>query len=190
MNQFVNHLSCTALLVGKKASVDGSTMIARNEDAAGGINPKRFIVVKPDEQPQRYVSTFNGFQLDLPQTPLQYTCTPVADTSDGTWGEAGINSENVAMSATETEFTNTTMLGLDPLEPDGIGEEAMLTVVLPYIHNAREGVLMKSGILKRLAAITGWLSGFLMIVMYWRRIKRGFRRLILTHRMISSTVPT
>ena len=140
MNQFVNHLSCTALLVGKKASVDGSTMIARNEDAAGGINPKRFIVVKPDEQPQRYVSTFNGFQLDLPQTPLQYTCTPVADTSDGTWGEAGINSENVAMSATETEFTNTTMLGLDPLEPDGIGEEAMLTVVLPYIHNAREGV--------------------------------------------------
>ncbi|MFC2675792.1 MAG: C69 family dipeptidase, partial [Lacticaseibacillus rhamnosus] len=37
MNQFVNHLSCTALLVGKKASVDGSTMIARNEDAAGGI---------------------------------------------------------------------------------------------------------------------------------------------------------
>ena len=140
MNQFVNHLSCTALLVGKKASVDGSTMIARNEDAAGGINPKRFIVVKPDEQPQRYVSTFNGFQLDLPQNPLQYTCTPVADTSDGTWGEAGINSENVAMSATETEFTNTTMLGLDPLEPDGIGEEAMLTVVLPYIHNAREGV--------------------------------------------------
>ncbi len=71
MNQFVNHLSCTALLVGKKASVDGSTMIARNEDAAGGINPKRFIVVKPDEQPQRYVSTFNGFQLDLPQNPLQ-----------------------------------------------------------------------------------------------------------------------
>lgn len=140
MNQFVNHSSCTALLVGKKASVDGSTMIARNEDAAGGINPKRFIVVKPDEQPQRYVSTFNGFQLDLPQSPLQYTCTPVADTSDGTWGEAGINRDNVAMSATETEFTNTTMLGLDPLEPDGIGEEAMLTVVLPYIHNAREGV--------------------------------------------------
>ncbi len=128
------------------------------------------------------------------------------------WGEAGINSENVAMSATETEFTNTTMLGLDPLEPDGIGEEAMLTVVLPYIHNAREGVqrlgelLTKYGTcesngiafsdadevwyLKRLAVITGRLSGFLMIVMYWRRIKRGFRRLILMRRMISSTVPT
>ena len=65
MDQFVNHLSCTALLVGKKASVDGSTMIARNEDASGGINPKRFIVVQPADQPQRYVSTFNGFQLDL-----------------------------------------------------------------------------------------------------------------------------
>ena len=88
MDQFVNHLSCTALLVGKKASVDGSTMIARNEDASGGINPKRFIVVQPADQPQRYVSTLNGFQLDLPQTPLQYTCTPVADQSHGTWGEA------------------------------------------------------------------------------------------------------
>ncbi len=103
------------------------------------------------------------------------------------------------MSATETEFTNTTMLGLDPLEPDGIGEEAMLTVVLPYIHNAREGVqrlgelLTKYGTcesngiafsdadevwyLKRLAVITGRLSGFLMIVMYWRRIKRGFQEI-------------
>lgn len=61
MNVFVNHLSCTACFVGKKASVDGCTMMLRNEELAGGINPKRFIVVKPDEQPQRYVCTFNGF---------------------------------------------------------------------------------------------------------------------------------
>ncbi|MFT8401766.1 MAG: C69 family dipeptidase, partial [Lentilactobacillus diolivorans] len=135
-----NLSSCTAVLVGKKATVDGSTMIARNEDAGSGINPKRFVVVTPEDQPSEYVSTFNNFRLKLPESPLRYTETPCADTSDGLWGESGINTDNVAMSATETEFTNTTMLGLDPLVNDGIGEEAMLTVVLPYIHSAREGV--------------------------------------------------
>ncbi|MCT3397139.1 C69 family dipeptidase [Lentilactobacillus hilgardii] len=135
-----NLSSCTAVLVGKNATVDGSTMIARNEDAGSGINAKRFIVVKPEDQPKDYISTFNNFRLKLPDKPLRYTETPCADVSDGLWGESGINTDNVAMSSTETEFTNTTMLGLDPLVDDGIGEEAMLTVVLPYIHNAREGV--------------------------------------------------
>ena len=36
--------SCTAMLVGKNASIDGSTMIARNEDYYDGVNPKTFQV--------------------------------------------------------------------------------------------------------------------------------------------------
>lgn len=32
--------SCTTLLVGKKASIDGSTMIARNEDSGSGSEPQ------------------------------------------------------------------------------------------------------------------------------------------------------
>ena len=146
LNNTRNNSSCTAVLVGKNATVDGSTMIARNEDAGGGINPKRFVVVTPDQQPTEYISTFNGSKLTLPADPLRYTETPCADVSDGVWGESGINTDNVAMSSTETEFTNTTVLGIDPLVDDGIGEEAMLTVVLPYIHSAREGV-------KRLGAL-------------------------------------
>ncbi len=140
MNNFHNVSSCTAFLAGKDATVDGSTMIARNEDAGGGINAKRFVAVMPEDQPREYISTFNKFQVKLPDNPLRYSATPNADVSDGVWGESGINTDNVAMSSTETEFTNTTMLGLDPLVPDGIGEEAMLTVTLPYIHSAREGV--------------------------------------------------
>lgn len=39
-------MACTTILVGKDASYDGSTIIARNEDSANGeFNPKRFIVV-------------------------------------------------------------------------------------------------------------------------------------------------
>ena len=40
-------MACTTILVGKDASYDGSTIIARNEDSANGeFCPKRFIVVK------------------------------------------------------------------------------------------------------------------------------------------------
>ena len=53
-------MACTTILVGKDASYDGSTIIARNEDSANGeFNPKRFIVVKPEEQPREYKSVIS-----------------------------------------------------------------------------------------------------------------------------------
>ena len=81
------------------------------------------------------------FSIDLPDNPLRYTSVPDALCKNGIWGEAGINSANVAMSATETNTTNARVLGADPLVTDGFGEEDMLTLVLPYIETAREGVL-------------------------------------------------
>lgn len=79
---------------------------------------------------------------------LRYTCTPDAIGDKGIWGESGINSENVAMSATETITSNPRILGVDPLVEDGIGEEDMLTLVLPYVHSAKEGVLRLGSILE------------------------------------------
>ena len=39
-------MGCTTILVGKKASYDGSTMIARNDDSGSGhYMPKKFVVV-------------------------------------------------------------------------------------------------------------------------------------------------
>ena len=39
-------MPCTTLLVGKNATYDGSTMMARNEDSgAGSFTPKKFITV-------------------------------------------------------------------------------------------------------------------------------------------------
>ena len=36
-------MPCTTILVGKKASFDGSTIVARNEDSSNGeFCPKRF----------------------------------------------------------------------------------------------------------------------------------------------------
>lgn len=44
------------------------------------------------------------------------------------------------MTATETITSNPRVLAADPLEKGGIGEEDFLTIVLPYIRSAREGV--------------------------------------------------
>lgn len=35
------HSSCTTILVGKNATYDGSTIIARNEDAGEAVHPKK-----------------------------------------------------------------------------------------------------------------------------------------------------
>ena len=160
-------MACTTILVGKDASYDGSTIIARNEDSANGeFNPKRFIVVKPDEQPRKYRSVISHLTIDLPDDPLQYTAVPNADLKEGIWGEAGVNEANVAMSATETLTTNERVLGADPFVeyraargregdsdyepavPGGIGEEDFLTIVLPYVTTAREGVQRLGDLLK------------------------------------------
>ena len=43
-------MACTTILVGKLASYDGSTIVARNEDSPGGqFEPKRMHVVHPNE---------------------------------------------------------------------------------------------------------------------------------------------
>ena len=140
MNEMNKHSECTTILVGKKASIDGSTMIARNEDGEAPLNPKNFIVVNPSEQKQDYKAVISGVEIKLPENPLRYTATPDVSPKIGIWGESGINSANVAMSATETITSNSRILGIDPYVEGGIGEEDMLTVVLPYIKSAKEGV--------------------------------------------------
>lgn len=133
--------ACTSILVGKKAMADGSTVIGRNEDAKSAW-PKH-MVVHPHEEfnaEQEFVSNDNGFKMPLPKVRFKYSATPEWTSEFGLFEEDGINEFGVAMSATESAYANERVLGADPLVKDGIGEEAMVTVVLPYIKSAREGV--------------------------------------------------
>ena len=143
-------MPCTTILVGKNATYDGSTLMARNEDSGSGwFTSKRFTVVNPADQPRHYRSVISGVEIDLPDNPMRYTAMPNALSDQGIWGEAGINECNVAMSETETLTSNPRVLGADPLVKGGIGEEDMLTLVLPYIHSAREGVLRLGALLEQ-----------------------------------------
>ncbi len=143
-------MPCTTILAGRLATYDGSTMMARNEDSgAGHFTPKKFIAVKPEDQPRHYKSVISGVEIDLPDNPLRYTAVPNALPDEGIWGECGVNSCNVAMSETETITSNARVLGADPLVKAGIGEEDLLTIVLPYIRSAREGVLRLGELLEK-----------------------------------------
>ena len=108
-------MSCTTILVGKKASYDGSTIIARNEDSSStGFCPKKFLFIRPKDQPKKYKSVLSHVEIDLPENPLSYTVMPNADPKEGIWGAAGVNAKNVAMTATETLTTNVRVAGADP----------------------------------------------------------------------------
>lgn len=146
-------MACTTILVGKKASYDGSTMIARNDDSGSGhFTAKKFVVVTPEEQPKTYVSVLSHVKVKLPEQAMRYTSMPNAEKGEGIWAASGVNEANVAMTATETITTNPRVQGADPLVvyqpakngqeevPGGIGEEDIVCLVLPYIKSAREGV--------------------------------------------------
>ena len=100
-------MPCTTLLVGKRASYDGSTMIARNDDSgAGHYTPKKLAVVLPQDQPRHYTSVISHVEIDLPDNPMRYSAVPNALEGEGIWAGAGINEANVAMTATETIASN------------------------------------------------------------------------------------
>ena len=142
-------MPCTTILVGKKASYDGSTIVARNEDSSNGeFCPKRFVAREAPAAGTVYKSVISHLEIELAEPGMRYTAMPNADLREGLWEEAGFNALNVGMSATETLTTNERVLAADPLvrydaatgTPGGIGEEDMVTLVLPYATSARDGV--------------------------------------------------
>ena len=173
-------MSCTTILAGKKATYDGSTMIARNDDSPSGLfAPKKFVVVEPEEQAKEYQSKMTGPKVELPKEAFRYTCCPNATGSVGIWAASGVNEYNVGMTATETITSNPRVQGADPVlesgrkislfwcfpiskQPERVfcGWESfwrnmarMRATGLPF------PIRRKSGIWKRSAVITGWQRG-------------------------------
>lgn len=155
-------MPCTTILVGKKASYDGSTLIARNDDSPSGkFHVKKLVVVEPKDQPRHYQSVLSHVEVELPDDPLRYTAMPNVDKSEGIWAAAGINADNVAMTATETITSNPRVMGADPYVvyhpakegqaevKGGIGEEELVVLVLPYVHSAKEGALRLGALLEQ-----------------------------------------
>lgn len=153
-------MPCTTILVGRKATHDGSTIIARNDD--GGFEAKRVLVHAAREKATTYKTVISHLTVELPGNALRYTDCPNVSKKNGVWPACGINEANVAMTATETITSNVRVVSADPYVryqekkgrntkevPGGIGEEDLVTLVLPYIRSAREGVLRTGALLEQ-----------------------------------------
>ena len=153
-------MSCTTVLVGRRATNDGSTMIARTDD--GHYDVKKLVVYEPEKLPKVYKSVISHLTVELPENPMRFTACPSVDPEKGIWAATGINAANVGMTATETITSNPRVLAADPLvyykkaknrrekdTPGGIGEEDIVMLVLPYIRSAREGVKRLAELLEK-----------------------------------------
>ena len=70
-------MPCTTVLVGRNASNDHSTMIARTDD--GHFDVKKLIVIDPKKQPRKYKTVISHLEIELPDNPMRYTCCPSVD---------------------------------------------------------------------------------------------------------------
>ena len=61
-------MACTTILVGKNASYDGSTMIARNDDSGSGhFTAKKWTVIHPEDLPHLFKRFYRSrFAQDTP----------------------------------------------------------------------------------------------------------------------------
>ncbi|MCR5345514.1 MAG: C69 family dipeptidase, partial [Lachnospiraceae bacterium] len=81
-------MPCTTVLVGKKASNDNSTMIARTDD--GFFDTKKVVVIEPDKQPKKYKCVNSHLTIELKEKAMRYTAAPSVDKKNGIWAATGI----------------------------------------------------------------------------------------------------
>lgn len=151
--------ACTSILVGKKASLSGSTLIARNDDTFLPIAPQRFYMHEAvKNQPNRQLKSYlNDFSATLPADAYRYNAVPNVNYKvEGYYEESGINEKNVAMSCTESTYGNERTLALDPLNvQSGLDEDCMQTMVLPYVDSAKQAVVYLGQLISQYGSAAG-----------------------------------
>lgn len=147
---------CTSIMVGRKASMNNTTLIGRNEDFHEAINPKRLEYV--NKLPRIFKSVYTGVEIELEEKSFSFSSIPdsVSETyNNGRFSEASINEIGVAISATESLYSNDRVLRYDPYVEKGIAEDAIVDIVIPFVKNAKEGVLRLGHLIEKYGSREG-----------------------------------
>lgn len=148
----VSASACCGLYVGSQESANGSTYVGRSEDI-GKLYDKVFEVrpAADHAQGEMYEDTY-GFSMPYPAHTYRYTVLrdsvemgeSVVDESGNlvreAYGEAGMNENGVAVSATVSTSNNAKVKEADPLVDTGICEVSLTSVILMTAQSARDGV--------------------------------------------------
>lgn len=150
---------CTTILVGNKATADGSFLVARNADS----DPLKaqHMVVHPERRGQKGMyrtKDYGGataFEYPLPKHSLRYTTVPNWKT--GLHGGVGFNSAGVGVTATESIFARDDALKLDPYNKEnGITEDDIPDIILSRAKTARAGIELLGSIIEEIGAGEGF----------------------------------
>ena len=167
--------ACTTLAVGTAMTADGSRIYARSDDSTSKNAVNLAIYKDSDNGPKEFKAIDSPFRCDLPSKRLGYSA--VGRTGlPGHWGEAGFNSAGVGMSATETIFSNEKVLATDPYVPDGLGENCVYDIVLPYVTSAREGVKRLGSLIEKHGSAEGFGIAFMDADELWYLENAGGHR--------------
>ena len=150
---------CTTIIIGQEQTADGSMIVARSEDwdAMGAKNYEIF--EGTDNGPREFVAKDSPFRCELPEKALGYSALSPYNLH-GHWGSAGFNTAGVGMSATESIFSSDEILKHDPLVENGVAENSVFNITLPYVHTAREGVERLGMLIEKYGIAEGFGIGF------------------------------
>ena len=139
--------ACSAFIVGKDLTADGSTLFGRTEDYPyapdGGRHNQNYVVVpaKTYKDGDKIEDESNGFTYPHLANEMKYTAVYDSDRDNGRNGNFaahGFNELGVAMTATVSATPNDKVLKEDPLVKDGLPEASLVDLALPRAKTARE----------------------------------------------------
>ena len=150
---------CTTIIVGQEQTADGSMIVARSEDW-DAMEAKNYEIFEgTDNGPREFVAMDSPFRCELPEKALGYSALSPYNLH-GHWGSAGFNTAGVGMSATESIFSSDEILKHDPLVENGVAENSVFNITLPYVHTAREGVERLGMLIEKYGIAEGFGIGF------------------------------
>ena len=150
---------CTTIIIGQEQTADGSMIVARSEDW-DAMEAKNYEIFEgTDNGPREFVAKDSPFRCELPEKALGYSALSPYNLH-GHWGSAGFNTAGVGMSATESIFSNDEVLKHDPLVENGVAENSVFNITLPYVHTAREGVERLGMLIEKYGIAEGFGIGF------------------------------
>lgn len=150
---------CTTIIIGQEQTADGSMIVARSEDW-DAMEAKNYEIFEgTDNGPREFVAKDSPFRCELPEKALGYSALSPYNLH-GHWGSAGFNTAGVGMSATESIFSNEEVLKHDPLVENGVAENSVFNITLPYVHTAREGVERLGMLIEKYGIAEGFGIGF------------------------------
>lgn len=150
---------CTTIIIGQEQTADGSMIVARSEDWDAMEAKNYEIFEDTDNGPREFVAKDSPFRCELPEKALSYSALSPYNLH-GHWGSAGFNTAGVGMSATESIFSSDEVLKHDPLVKNGVAENSVFNITLPYVHTAREGVERLGMLIEKYGIAEGFGIGF------------------------------